>query len=71
VSEPLYFSARLVRPFISLLRHYPEYPELVIAKLESVSCDQRIPISVGYKCLTDAVDRTGDPDIGLKAGRLR
>lgn len=70
VSESLCYSARFIQPFISLLRGYPEYPKLAFARLESVSFDERVPLSVGHECITNAINGICDPDIGLKAGRL-
>lgn len=70
MEETLYYSARFVRPFIRLLYDHPEYRQLTFARLETVSPDERVPLSTGYASLTDAINRVSDPNIGLKAGRL-
>lgn len=71
-SEPpreLYQAARLVRPFARLLRSYESVPHEMIARLEALDPDDRIPIPVMLELLRGAVALTGDPDLGLKAAR--
>jgi AraC-like DNA-binding protein len=58
-----------VRPFARLLRSYPSVPPKMIARLEAIDPDERIPVSVMLELLRGAVALTGDPDLGLKAAR--
>ena len=68
VDRPCY-TMNLVRPFIQLLRPYPELAT-VLDSLDSQDMDGRIPVEVAHKFLTGAVEYTGDVDLGLKAARL-
>jgi AraC-like DNA-binding protein len=63
------FSARLVLPFVRLLQGYPAFPRELLAKLEAVDPDQRLPVTTVHELLRGAIELTGDPDLGLKAAR--
>jgi AraC-like DNA-binding protein len=64
------FSARLVRPFVRLLRGYPQIPQEGLDELEAFDPDTRVPIATIHELLAGAEFLTGDPDLGLKAARL-
>jgi AraC-like DNA-binding protein len=68
-SRVLCNAARLVRPFARVLRSYPSIPGEMIAELEALDPDDRVPIPIMMELLRGAVELTGDPDIGLKAAR--
>ena len=61
-------SVRLVRPFLKVLPSSVVVPE-VLAELEAMSLDHRLPLAVLNQMLEVAVSRSGDQDIGLKAAR--
>ncbi|HKU44160.1 MAG TPA: AraC family transcriptional regulator ligand-binding domain-containing protein, partial [Polyangiales bacterium] len=65
----LCFSARLVQPFVNLLRKLPNIPREVLDPLEELDPDARLPIAAVHELLAGAIHLTGDPDIGLKAAR--
>jgi AraC-like DNA-binding protein len=65
----LCFSARLVFPFVRLLRGEPAVPPEALDELEALDPDERIPIPVVHELLTAALVLTGDADLGLKAAR--
>jgi AraC-like DNA-binding protein len=65
----LQISARLLQPFVRLLARRREIPPTDVNDLRSFSLDDRVPVTLAYALLDDAVRRTGDPDLGLKAGR--
>jgi hypothetical protein len=43
------FSARLVLPFVRLLQGYPAFPRELLAKLEAVDPDQRLPVTTVHE----------------------
>jgi AraC-like DNA-binding protein len=63
------FSARLVHPFVRVLRRYPSFPSEQLDQLEALDPDDRIPITRCNAMTDAAVAITGDPDLGLKAAR--
>jgi hypothetical protein len=65
----LCFSARLIAPFVALLRQLPNIPAEVLDPLENMDPDARLPITSVHELLAGAIHLTGDPDIGLKAAR--
>jgi AraC-like DNA-binding protein len=65
----LYFSARLVFPFVRLLRRMPSIPAEVLDPLDALDPDERILIVAVHELLVGAIHLTGDLDIGLKAAR--
>ncbi len=64
--EPSY-SARLIRPFLRVLRASGNAIGPMVEGGEVVDFDQRIPVSDVHAMLDALVERTGDQDIGLKA----
>ncbi|HKP56056.1 MAG TPA: AraC family transcriptional regulator [Polyangiales bacterium] len=65
----LCFSARLIAPFVLLLRKLPGIPPEVLDPLDGLDPDARLPIASVHELLAGAIHLTGDPDIGLKAAR--
>jgi AraC-like DNA-binding protein len=68
VAQPCY-SVRLLRPFGQLLRRYPGFPAELIAPLDELDSDERVPIAAVHELLRGTIEITGDHDIGLKAAR--
>lgn len=66
-TSQLCFSARLVLPFVRLLRREPSVPAESLDALEAMDPDERIPITAVHELLTGALFLTGDEDLGLKA----
>jgi AraC-like DNA-binding protein len=62
------YSMSLVRPFIEMLRPHQAFRPM-LAALEAHDPDARIPVEVAHKFLVAAVERTGDPDLGLRASQ--
>ena len=56
-----------MRPFVLALRRYPGFPEELLASLDRMDPDERLPIATVHELLAGAVAITGDPDLGLKA----
>ena len=67
-AQPCY-AARLLRPYLRVLRRYPGFPAELLAPLDALDPDERVPIAPMLELLRAAVDMTGDPDLGLKAAR--
>ncbi len=67
-SQPCY-AVRLVQPFLRVLRAAPGFPIEVLAPLEALDPDERLPIATMHELLQGALALTGDPDLGLKAAR--
>jgi AraC-like DNA-binding protein len=66
--EPSY-SARLIRPFVRVLRASANPIGPLTEGQEVIDFDQRIPVSDVHKMLEALVERTGDPELGLKAAQ--
>jgi Arabinose-binding domain of AraC transcription regulator, N-term len=66
--EPSY-SARLIRPFLRVLRTSGNAIGAMVEGGEVVDFDQRVPVSEVHRMLETLVERSGDPDIGLKAAQ--
>ncbi len=60
---------RLVRPFVQLLRRNPAVPAAGLDSLDAHDPDERVPTDTMHEMLAGAIAFTGDPDLGLKAGR--
>ncbi|MFI5308313.1 MAG: AraC family transcriptional regulator [Polyangiales bacterium] len=67
-SQPCY-SVRLVHTFLRVLQRDPRFPPELLAPLEALDPDDRLPIVAVHELLQGAVLMTGDPDLGLKAAR--
>src|SRR5579862_8060355 len=63
------YSARFVEPFVEILSTYDCYPAESLAKWKAVDPASRISAVVADEWTIRHVHRTGDPDLGLKAGR--
>lgn len=66
----LCISARLLQPFLCLLPTYPGYPVDKLKPLCELDPESRVPIAFAHELLELAIKDTGDPYLGLKAGRL-
>jgi AraC-like DNA-binding protein len=67
-SQPCY-AVRLVHPFLRVLRRDPRFPDEMLAPLEALDPDERLPIPMVHELLQGALTMTGDLDLGLKAAR--
>lgn len=65
-SQPCY-SMRLAKPFADVLRRTPGFPAEILAPLDAMDPDERIPIATLHALLDGAIQMTGDPDLGLRA----
>jgi AraC-like DNA-binding protein len=61
------YSARLLRPFGRALRQFPDVPEAVIASIDALDPDERVPVATTHELLAGAIALSGDPDLGLRA----
>jgi AraC-like DNA-binding protein len=62
------YAGTFVQTFVHFLKQHPVVgPRL--AEMPPVDPDQRIPISVAHELLGQAIEMTGDQDLGLKVGR--
>lgn len=57
------------RPFLRLLRKYPEVPSGLLDKLERRSPNERVAVAKTQEMLRAAVVLTGDEDLGLRGAR--
>jgi AraC-like DNA-binding protein len=63
------YSLRLLLPFARLLRRDHRVPPEVLAPLDAMDPDDRLPITVVHELLDGALALTQDLDLGLKAAR--
>jgi AraC-like DNA-binding protein len=68
-ASPPCYSARIVKPYVRVLRRYPGFPLELLAPLEALDPDERLPIAALQELQRGALLLTGDPDLGLKAAR--
>src|SRR5687768_11679399 len=68
VERPCY-SARLMQPFLDVLRSHPAIGDAMSGATATEEPDARIPIEFAHGALLDAVRITGDANLGLKAAR--
>src|SRR5215471_13408690 len=61
----LSYSVRLMRPFIRTVRALSLFPPELLARMEELEPDSRIPISVAHQSLDLAVQMTGQVELGL------
>jgi AraC-like DNA-binding protein len=61
------YSARLLHAFVELLAEYDETPGMSPKLLETTG--DRVPVDIAHDALSAAVERTRDPDLGLRAAR--
>ncbi len=62
-------SARFADPFAQVLSTYDGYPAESLRWLRAIDPATRIPAVVANEWVVRQVEQTGDPDLGLKAGR--
>src|SRR5688500_16724823 len=62
-------SVRLVRPFLKVLPPTVHTAPEVLAELDAMSVDHRLPMAVLNQMLEVTVAQSGDQDLGLKAAR--
>ncbi|HEX3593894.1 MAG TPA: AraC family transcriptional regulator ligand-binding domain-containing protein, partial [Polyangiaceae bacterium] len=65
----LCISTRLLHPFIRTLADHPALSREDLDEVRALDPDGRIPLSRAHELLRRAVERTGDSDLGLRAGR--
>lgn len=67
-AEPTY-AQQMVRPFWKVLRGYPQFSSAVLDQAEAAPDDVRVPVALGQQFLANAVELTGEPNLGLLAAR--
>jgi AraC-like DNA-binding protein len=67
--EQMSCTARFIRPFVRLLASYPEQEALRLERVRNIDPDARVSLHLAYDTVGVWVKRTGDADLGLKAGR--
>ena len=67
--EQMSCTARFIRPFVRLLASYPERSDLKLDRVQTIDPDSRVSLHLAYDTVQAWVKRTGDADLGLKAGR--
>lgn len=63
-------SVLLVRPCLRLLHGDPRIPAERLTPLEALDNEARVPVPTANALMQEAIDLTGDEDLGLKAGRM-
>lgn len=61
------YSNRLLKPFARVLRKHASVPAEMIAALDQLEDDGRIPITTAHELLRGAIVLTGEEDLGLEA----
>src|SRR5579863_8984923 len=64
------YSARFAWPFAHVLSTRERSSDDRLKRPPSVDRTGRISVAAAHSALADQVERTADPDLGLKAGRL-
>lgn len=59
----------MVRPFIRVMRAYPQIPAALLDQVEAALSDRRVPVPRAQALLQAAVTLTGEDDLGLLAAR--
>ncbi|HKP57506.1 MAG TPA: AraC family transcriptional regulator ligand-binding domain-containing protein [Polyangiales bacterium] len=67
--EQMSCTARFIRPFVRLLAGYAEQSDLKLDRVQTIDPDSRVSLHLAYDTVQAWVKRTGDPNLGLKAGR--
>jgi AraC-like DNA-binding protein len=62
------YSMRLVQAFARSLAQQPGFPLAPLDQLSATDPEARIPLALAHRMLDDALERTGDPTLGLTAG---
>lgn len=65
----LCISAKLLFPFTQALAEHPAFTRMELNQLTTLDHDARVPLSQALDMLRFAIERTQDPDLGLKAAR--
>jgi AraC-like DNA-binding protein len=69
-SGPAYsISTRFLHPFARFLAEHPAFAADELDGIRQLDPDDRVPMGRAHDMLVIALDRTSDPDLGLKAGR--
>ena len=68
--QQLSYSAGFVRPFVHLLTGYAKVSPRSLEGVRTLTHDQRVSIGDAHASVDYWVSRSGDVDLGLKAGRL-
>ena len=63
------YALQMVKPFWTLLRRYPQFPGALLDRAETTPDDTRVPVALGQQFLQNAVELTGEPNLGLLAAR--
>jgi AraC-like DNA-binding protein len=66
LDQPCY-SMRLLKPFVQMMREEPRMPARMLAQLDVIDADARVPIATAHTMLQGAVAVTGDEALGLRA----
>jgi AraC-like DNA-binding protein len=66
LAQPTY-SARWLKPYLRLLREYPDSLTRQLVCLKGLDMDDRVPFAVAHEFLARAIRLTRDPHLGLKA----
>jgi AraC-like DNA-binding protein len=64
------YSVRLMKPFARLLRTYANMPPELVAPIEELDPEARIPVATVHELLRGTIAITGDEEIGLKAAEM-
>lgn len=67
--EQMSCTARFIRPFVRLLNQHPDSASFKLDRLEAIGVEQRVRLEIAHDTVLRWVAKTGDPDLGLKAGR--
>jgi AraC-like DNA-binding protein len=67
-SQPTY-AQQMVKPFWTVLRRYPQFSSAMLDQAEAAPEDARVPVALGQRFLQNAVELTGEEDLGLLAAR--
>src|SRR5215471_11519310 len=65
----LCISAKLLFPFTQALSEHPAFTNRELLQVRTLDHDARVPLSQALDMLRYAIERTQDPDLGLKAAR--
>src|SRR5581483_3813519 len=65
----LCISAKLLFPFSQALAEHPAFTRKELSQLTTLDHDARVPLSQALDMLRFAIEKTQDPDLGLKAAR--
>lgn len=67
--EQVSVTGRFIRPFLRVLSHNGNISRRSLESFSAMAQEQRVDLAAGHATLEHWVRRTGDEDLGLKAGR--